>query len=421
MNAVVLGVAVSGASDPTFGALPVVLIALMMAVSVVLIFPLRSVSRWLVDRLFYGDVASYESIADVVRGDAATTGRANEDLGQITARLVDGLGLESMLLFLGRGRSSPTLVAASGTRADEVSEGLEAELDTHFAADSNADLTDLRWGPETLLVAGLTASGQRVGHVVLGPKAGGEVFVEEEKNLVRTIAPLLALTLDQSILTEELSELNQRLIKAQEVERKRVAVDIHDGPLQKSIMLAGGSDLATDDRKVIAQELVDELREISSRLRPSILDDLGLAAALEWLTDGASEWSGVRVSFSLRHLDEDERFPPDSEQVLFRVTQEAINNTVKHANASRLKVSLSRESGYLALEVQDDGVGFSPAVDTNGGFGLPGMRERVRHLKGTLEINSAPGLGTTVVARLPIDARSADWRALDHATEGVDR
>jgi signal transduction histidine kinase len=183
-----------------------------------------------------------------------------------------------------------------------------------------------------------------------------------------------------------------------------VAVDIHDGPLQKAILLAQADDEAAGDPGVIGRELVAELREISTRLRPSILDDLGLVPALEWLLDDLSDRSVIVTSLSLHGIGEDERLQADSELALFRITQEAINNVLKHSHANRLEVSLSREGRAIVLQVSDDGEGFSQSSYRNGGLGLSGMRERVIQLDGSFEVSSAPGSGTLVTARVPIES-----------------
>jgi signal transduction histidine kinase len=217
------------------------------------------------------------------------------------------------------------------------------------------------------------------------------------------------MAVDQSILSTELRELNQRLVGAQEMERKRMAADIHDGPLQKAIVLTRPQDEASMDQNGLARELVSELREVCSQLRPSIIDDLGVFSAIEWLLDGVSDRTELLTSLSLISVGEDDRFDPDTELTLFRITQESINNTLKHANATRIDVSLSLTSEELVLMVSDDGVGFTLGPRStgdaitleSGGVGLSGMRERVIHINGSLEINSSPGSGTTVMVRIP--------------------
>ena len=213
------------------------------------------------------------------------------------------------------------------------------------------------------------------------------------------------------LLSGDLRALSQRLLKAQEEERHRMAVDLHDGALQKAILLTRTDDQVTADPIELARELVYELREIGSRLRPSILDDLGLVPAIDWLSDATSKRVTIHTSLSLYGLSDDERFDPEVELALFRVTQETISNAVKHSDATRIDISLSKDGEELVLLVSDDGVGFTPSAmprgdKTDGGVGLGGMRERVIQLNGTFEISSAPGAGTTILARVPARERA---------------
>ena len=320
-------------------------------------------------------------------------------------RLVDGVGLESALLFLGNDVADARLEVAVGPRAHEMSAIVQPSLRARILSSADSDMADLRWESDSILLTMLRTSGRNLGYMLLGPKNGGDVFVEDERRLVAAMAPLLALTVDQSLLTVELRDLNQKLVKAQEDERGRFAVDIHDGPLQKAIILSSDRTPPGTENKDLARDLVSELREISSRLRPSILDDLGLPAALDWLLQGASKWSDFEANLALEGVSEDDRFAPDSEQVLFRVTQEAINNAAKHAQASSVTVTLAKENGNLAVQIDDDGVGFMSTMSNDGGFGLPGMRERVLYLRGDFQIESVPGVGTTVRANVPIEVR----------------
>ena len=120
--------------------------------------------------------------------------------------------------------------------------------------------------------------------------------------------------------------------------------------------------------------MVLELREVSSRLRPAILDDLGIVPAVEWLLENLPKRFALATHFSLRGLNEEERFSPEVELALFRVSQESVNNAMKHAKATSVQVLLSKEVNSLVLEVRDDGVGFSPAARVNNGLGLSQMR-----------------------------------------------
>jgi signal transduction histidine kinase len=380
--------------------------ALFLTAGAALFFPARRGARWLVDRLFYDDVTPYEDFVDSVQLGGMTADPADEIITGIAGRLVEALHLESAVLFLGTEPSNARLLTAVGPRAEEVVRRVYPGVTAQIQRSSYKDLLDLRWESDSLLVMALRSPGRQIGFAIMGPKRGGEVFVEEEKRLAQTVAPLLALAVDQSILSRELRDLNQRLVKAQEQERKRMAVDIHDGPLQKEIVLTRASEVSFQDPESLARELVNELREVCSRLRPAILDDLGIVSALEWLLEGVSNRSELSASLTLDGVDEDERLDPESELTLFRVTQEAINNTLKHADATRIDVSLSIDGDSLVLEARDDGTGFSLVHRLDGGIGgggigLSGMRERVIYLDGSLNIRSAPGRGTSVLARIP--------------------
>jgi signal transduction histidine kinase len=138
---------------------------------------------------------------------------------------------------------------------------------------------------------------------------------------------------------------------------------------------------------------------VCSRLRPSILDDLGLVPALEWLLEDAAKRFRFSPHLVLAGVDESSRFPPRTELTLFRVTQEAIHNAVKHARPRAIEVALAREEGLLILRIADDGSGFA-VESTPAGFGLPGMRGRVDRLGGAFEIRSQPGQGTAVEVRV---------------------
>ncbi len=367
----------------------------------IVVFPLmRSGARWLVDRFVYKDTLDYEEFFASVRENLLTA-NPNQDISQeISKRLEKALGLESALVFLGPQYSEAKLVSAAGRRADFVAREASSRLSSRIAESSSRNLSELRLGSDSLLLVPLGVSEKYLGYMLLGPKAGGEVFVDQEQRLVATIAPLLALAIDKAKLSEELRDLNHRLVKVQESERARIAADLHDGPLQKVILLTGAAENVGMNPGDLARQTVGEIREICSRLRPAIIDDLGLVPALEWLLDGVSTRSGIQTQLVTSGIEEDARFSADTELALFRVAQEATNNVVKHAKATRLDMALSREEADLLLTVTDNGTGFSVRSVGKGGFGLAGMRERVSQLNGSLEITSANGQGSTVAIRV---------------------
>lgn len=212
----------------------------------------------------------------------------------------------------------------------------------------------------------------------------------------------------------EMQQLSRQILQAQEDERYRLARELHDEAAQSLTSLLVHIRLlerANDPGE--AQRHVQELRELTARaledvrrvaldLRPTILDDLGLAAALEWRIDEFNKQEGVRASIAVTGLDR--RLPRESELVLYRVGQEALSNISRHASASEVTVTLWRDDHRCVLEVVDNGVGFDPLrvnPQAGHGLGLVGMRERVAMVGGELEVASRAGAGARITARVP--------------------
>ena len=150
---------------------------------------------------------------------------------------------------------------------------------------------------------------------------------------------------------------------------------------------------------------MDELREFGTRLRPSILDDLGLPSSVEWLLDSSLRGTGIAGALTLGGIDPDGRVPSEIELTLFRVTQEALNNVVKHSSAHNLDVYLGLKGDVLWLKVQDDGVGIGGAGSgriPSSRLGMVGMRERVMQIGGELLVASEPGSGVTIEVTVPL-------------------
>jgi PAS domain S-box-containing protein len=209
-------------------------------------------------------------------------------------------------------------------------------------------------------------------------------------------------------------DLARRLSTAQEDERRRVARDLHDsvGQLLAGLSLAVKAVAASAplpapaaERLAVVQRVADELGRqvhgLAVRLRPTALDDFGLAAALGQLVGEWSAQAGVPVDLQTVGL-ESGRLPPAAETALYRVVQEALTNVARHARANSVSVVVSRHDGQATAVVEDDGVGFDLADAGAGRLGLIGMRERVALAGGNLDIESEPGRGTTVIARVPM-------------------
>ena len=207
----------------------------------------------------------------------------------------------------------------------------------------------------------------------------------------------------------ERERLQRQLATAQEAERRRVARDLHDqtGQLLAGLAIAVRS-IATapeklSDLRSIADELAAQVHSLAVQLRPVALDDLGLVPALRQLIDGWAQRVGVPVDFETTTLAE--RLPPEVETVLYRVVQEALTNTYKHAEATTVSVIASSLDGVASAIVEDNGRGFDPSATPKDRIGLLGMRERVALAGGELVVESAPHRGTTVIARIPLPSR----------------
>ena len=246
---------------------------------------------------------------------------------------------------------------------------------------------------------------------------------DELEERVRLRTAQLREEMDQRQRIEhERIQLLTRLVVAQEDERQRIARDLHDQLGQQLTALrltletlkAGSTDrpeLRTqiETLQEVARQLDEDVAFRVKGLRSSVLENIGLAAALR---DYVSNWSkhfSVRVQLHTSS-SADERLPFEIEIMLYRVVQEALNNVIKHSRADHVDIVLERSPESISLIVEDNGVGFdlSNLADPEGGVGLVGMRERAALVGADLQIESTPGRGTTVFTRVPVAA--ADYR-----------
>jgi signal transduction histidine kinase len=257
----------------------------------------------------------------------------------------------------------------------------------------------------------LLVRGRAIGVLAAHDKLGRDVrFTDTDLRLAETFAARAALAVDLSgrIASDSL----RRAVEAQELERRRLARELHDetGQALTSILLglkgleeglddAGSRAAAADLRELVVSTLQD-VRRLAVELRPSALDDFGLVAALERLVASFGEQTGITVDFETSLADE--RLPDEVETALYRIVQESLTNVVKHARARQVSVLLARKNRAIKAVVEDDGQGFDLAGDRHEGFGLVGMRERLALLGGRLEVESSREAGTTVVAEVPL-------------------
>ena len=217
------------------------------------------------------------------------------------------------------------------------------------------------------------------------------------------------------------TRLLRRIVFAQEEERRRIARDLHDhfGQQLTTFILQLGmlkercreqpevyERLATLEAD--AKQLDSDVDALVHELRPSALDDLGLAAALNKHCGRWSERFGIPLNLHTSGLEK-HRLPNAVETALYRIAQEALNNVAKHSRATRVDVLLQRHASEVSLIIEDDGIGSDPAAPApgNAGLGLLGMRERAALVGGVVIIETAPGKGLTVFVRIPTAQREA--------------
>jgi signal transduction histidine kinase len=253
----------------------------------------------------------------------------------------------------------------------------------------------------------ILSRGETVGAFYLTEKRGG-LFDEEDEELIGLLAAHAAIAIENAELHERSRELSTI------EERKRLARELHDSVTQTlfSISLtaeAAAALVASDPERARAeletlQELtaaaLAEMRSLIFELRPAALEADGLAAALAKHVDVLRRLHPQEISVE---LEAERRLPAAVERALLRIAQEALGNALRHAGAARVEVELGVEDGVARLRVADDGSGFDPdeAAALSRRLGLVSMRERAEALGGRLEIESAPGRGTTVVAEVP--------------------
>jgi signal transduction histidine kinase len=215
----------------------------------------------------------------------------------------------------------------------------------------------------------------------------------------------------------ELRRLTSDLLLAEERERRSLAVDLHDGPNQLLVLAqmklgalrqASGAELraAIEEIEDLVERANTSSRTLTFQLSPPVLHDLGLAAAVQWLVEDLQRTYGIAIA-----LEEDGRVRDTGERtrvILFRALRELLVNVGKHAHASRVRVRLRRDGKLVRITVEDDGRGFDVERVAHGRFGLPSIRERLRHLGGEMHVHSKLGKGTRIELAAPLDPTGRD-------------
>ncbi|HKZ76500.1 MAG TPA: GAF domain-containing sensor histidine kinase [Actinomycetota bacterium] len=366
--------------------------SLAAAVIVALAFnPVRRAARRLADRLVYGRRASpYEVLSEFSERVAETY--STEDVLPRMAQIVGaGTGATDASIWL---RVGPALRPAASWPAGAGAQGplrLRGE-----------ELPEL--GPQTSAFP-VRHQGELLGAVSVRMPANDPMNPSKEA-LVRDLASQAGLVLRNVRLIEELRASRQRIVAAQDHERRRIERDIHDGAQQQLVALAvklrlleqltrkdaaRAAELAAE-LQAEANGAMENLRDLARGIYPPLLSDKGLVSALQ------SQARKANVPVEIEG-DGVGRYAEDVESTVYFCVLEALQNVAKYAAASRVGVRLMEEAGQLRFEVTDDGVGFDPKAETSG-TGLQSMADRVEAIGGTVEIRSEPGHGTTIRGRV---------------------
>jgi signal transduction histidine kinase len=263
-----------------------------------------------------------------------------------------------------------------------------------------------------------------VHHQALMAVLEGQRTLEEHQRAVKAAEDFLVECLSPFEMTHRgfreanvaLRSLNERL----EAEARRIAHALHDEASQllasvhlvvDEVSCSLPSDQARDRLlkiKGILDQIEGQIRHLSHELRPTVLDDLGLIPALEFLAQGVSTRSGLHITVEGK---EEQRLPPTIEITLYRITQEALTNAFRHARAKRVRIQIRRTNQSMECSIRDDGIGFDAvaiqARKGDRGLGLMGIRERLNALGGSLSITSGQGNGTELLVTLPLEACDA--------------
>ena len=273
----------------------------------------------------------------------------------------------------------------------------------------------------------LRALGRPLGLMVAARAEARDLDVRE-RQLLLAIADQVSVALENARLLEELrrkeairGQLLEKVISAQEDERKRISRELHDETGQALTALAvglrtlEGGALPEGDRRrladiqALAANAINAVQSLAFQLRPSVLDEVGLSPAIERYVRSFGE--RYRVNADVQVAGMRERLPPATETALYRITQEALTNVARHAEASNVSVLLERRNGTILLLVEDDGKGFTPQdreVSRRERLGIHGMEERATLVGGKLTIESRPGAGTSVYVEIPVEEVEAD-------------
>jgi signal transduction histidine kinase len=310
------------------------------------------------------------------------------------------------------GHGSEMLRDASIPRASKVgsvlARGRSERVDSILEDPEVVQEVARRFGAVTGLYVPLIARESPIGIVFAHDRLGRDPrFTSTDLRLAEHFAQRAAVAVDLSRRVQR--DSLRRLVEGQEIERRRLARELHDetGQALTSVLLglkavesAEDVPAAVADLRRLVVATLQDVRRLAVELRPKALDDFGLVPAVERLTDTFTASTGIPVQLEARLGDE--RLPPEVETTLYRVVQESLTNIAKHSGARTVSVLLVRRDSAVAAVIEDDGHGFALGDEDRGGIGLAGMRERVALLDGRLTIEAKQGAGTTIAAEVPL-------------------
>jgi signal transduction histidine kinase len=346
-------------------------------------------------------------------------------LALIAHRLRELAGARLVLIGLPQADGDIRIEAADGERGDEM-RGTTVSGTTSKSArilergrservDSLVDDPEVevevarRMGGSAALYVPLMLRDQAIGVITVVDRLGPDPrFSDDDLRLAEAFGARASAAVDLSGRVAR--EAMRRVVAGQELERTRLARELHDetGQALTSILLGLRAIQESDDvgsaledvRELVVSTLQD-VRRLAVELRPSALDDYGLVPALERLTATVSEQGGPLVDLEAQLGKA--RLPGEVETALYRIVQEALTNAIKHAEANSVSITLTRTQDSVTVVVEDNGRGIEPMRgDSGSGLGLAGMRERLALLDGKLRIESSPDAGTTIVAEVPL-------------------
>ncbi len=377
-------------------------------------WPLQHRVRRLLERGLFRDVYDYAATLRDISSEIVHLASVEAIASHVLARLGGTLDLTWAAIVLdGADTSTSTYCWGKHPSSSDLPKFPEAG---HYSS------------PAASHVVPLVADGMSIGTLAIGPKRYDAELLPGDRRLIATLAPLVATALQSAHLVRRLeiqvavledrertlAALSTRLLQIQEEERRRVAYEIHDELAQvaasthqhlQALAKQHPAESLEEQEKMdrameLAQRTVREARRMVANLRPTVLDDFGLSAAIRLQVE---ELQNAGWEISYQALPADDRLPAAVETTFFRVAQEALTNVRKHAKSTKVRIALSRAGSIVRLEIQDWGPGFdvnAAKAGTGVGehMGLLGMRERLALIDGSFTLESQPGQGTRIIA-----------------------